>query len=127
MLTRLLLVGAGGFVGAVLRFWVSATTARWTLPSQFPWGTFIVNVAGCLLIGLLLGWMAGRAGLEQMRLVFIVGLLGSFTTFSTFGFESVRLLEQGRAGAFVVNVGGQLVLGLLAVAVGLWLARSLAS
>ena len=123
MLTRLLLVGLGGFAGAMLRHWVGEKTARLAQSSQFPVATFLVNVIGCLLIGLMLGWMAGRDGMERLRLVAVVGLLGSFTTFSTYGFESVRLLESGRTGAFLLNVGGQIGLGLLAVAAGVWIAR----
>jgi len=120
-----LILFVGGGLGAVLRFalagWVEARTA-----SPFPWGTLVVNGAGCLLIGLLASWADVRGALPPgARLFLIAGMLGGFTTFSTFGLETWRLLEQGSWPAALANAGGSLVVGLVAVALGVVVGREL--
>jgi CrcB protein len=118
------LVGAGGFVGSVLRFWVSGAVYDLAATPRLPWGTLAVNVAGCFVIGLL-GGLADSRGLltASARLFLLIGLLGGFTTFSTFGYETLALLrEQALARAFL-NVGLQLTLGLTAAWVGLAASR----
>ena len=111
----LLLVLAGGALGAPLRYLVDQwVTARAGGP--FPWGTLVVNVAGSFVLGVLAAgapeWLLHAAG---------VGLCGALTTFSTFGFETVRLLEQGRVRLALLNVAGSLGFGLAAAALGWWL------
>lgn len=100
----ILWVAADGACGAVLRFGVQAMTGAW--PS-FPWGTFLVNVAGSLAIGIVIGAFAGVAWFETGGRAFLVaGVLGAFTTFSAFSMDTVLLLEQGRlstAAAYVIG------------------------
>jgi CrcB protein len=123
MPARLFLVGAGGFVGAALRYAVGLVAQRW-LPPTFPYGTFIVNVSGCFAIGVLAAsFDQGRAGLTP-RLFWIAGVLGGYTTFSTFGYETVALLRDGNLGAAWANVVGQVTLGLLAVWAGASVVRA---
>jgi CrcB protein len=111
-------IAVGGGAGAVLRYLVSGWAQRMT-PGAFPLGTLTVNVVGCLVIGWLAGIFAGPAILRDgHRLGLLVGLLGGFTTFSSFGWETMKLLSEGRTGAALLNVGLANVLGLCAVWVG---------
>jgi fluoride exporter len=111
---EVLLVGAGGFLGATLRYGVSQAMAPWT--GTFPWATLSINVLGCLLIGLLMPAVEQR----PLWLVFVVpGVLGGFTTFSAFGHETWKLAEGGRAVLAGVYVAASVVAGLGAV----WLGR----
>ncbi len=113
------MVGLGGFVGSVLRYLVSGWMQRLSGSSFFPYGTLSVNVLGCLFIGLLSGW-AENAELfgPSVRLFLLLGLLGGFTTFSTFGNETVILLRDRETLTALGYVGSHLVLGLGAVALG---------
>lgn len=112
-LGQALVVGVGGFLGAVLRFGVgTAVTRRWAGLS-FPLGTLLVNWAGCLLIGLMLGAVEPRHALSPtLRLFVMVGLLGGFTTFSAFGGETLLLLRDGHATRAFANVAAQVIGGL---------------
>jgi len=109
-LQEVLLVGTGGFLGASLRFVVSGLVQRLDPAGAFPYGTLSVNVLGCLVIGVL-GGLADTKGVigPTARLVVILGVLGGFTTFSTFAYETLALLRDGenlRAGAnILVSVG----------------------
>jgi CrcB protein len=123
-LTHALLVGAGGFIGSVLRFAVSGGVHRFVPMSTFPWGTFTVNVTGCLLIGILGGLGESRQLFSgEARVFLFLGLLGGFTTFSTFGYETLALMRDAEhlraAGNILLNV----VAGLLAAWLGLMIAR----
>lgn len=120
-----LLVGLGGFLGSVLRYGASGAFQRLAPPSSgLPWGTFAVNTLGSLLIGLLAGIADGRGILSpDTRLFLMIGLLGGFTTFSTYSFESLQLLRSGQWGLALANVLGQLCVGLLAVWLGWGLGR----
>jgi CrcB protein len=110
---RLAVVFVGAGIGGVLRYGVG----RWlpTAEPGFPWATLLVNVAGCLVIGLI-GWTWGRE--EWVRLGLMVGVLGGFTTFSAFGRETVMLMEAGRWGVGVAYVMASVGLGLAAVWAG---------
>lgn len=119
-----LLVAAGGGIGAALRYLLGGWIAS-RLGPDFPWGTFIVNVSGCLLIGLVLGLVERGALPGEARLFLAVGVLGGYTTFSTFGYETLRLLEGGELLPAALNAFGQLALGLVAVYLGLMAARLL--
>ena len=104
--TNILLVGLGGFAGAVARYLLGGWVLHHTLSAKFPWSTFAVNLLGCLIIGLLSG-LAERLDWfsPSMRLLLLTGLLGGFTTFSAFGLETVHLLRRGElwiAGAYVL-------------------------
>ncbi len=120
-----LLVGVGGFVGANARYilakWVGSMSA-----ARFPLGTVLVNISGSFLLGLLAGVLAARIvpQSDNVRLALGVGLLGAFTTFSTFEFETHALLEDGAWLPALANIVVSLVVGLLAVRAGLVLARS---
>ncbi|MCU0408539.1 MAG: fluoride efflux transporter CrcB, partial [Bacteroidales bacterium] len=95
MIKTLLFVGSGGFLGSVARFLVSRAMQNW-YPSAFPWGTFAVNVAGCLLIGLIYGFSEKSSLLTTGWKMFLaVGFCGGFTTFSTFANENIALLRDG--------------------------------
>lgn len=123
LLGQALVVGAGGFVGAALRYLAGTLALRW-LPAGFPFGTFLVNVTGCFAIGVLAAWFDRQGAGLATRLFCLAGVLGGYTTFSTFGFETVALLRGGSTLAAAVNVGGQVLAGLLAVAVGAALVRA---
>ncbi|MGV3518691.1 fluoride efflux transporter CrcB [Luteitalea sp.] len=118
------LVALGGALGAVARATVSTTMqARW--PSTLPWGTIVVNVVGCLALGLLAGALDSRPHLNPAWRTFgAVGVLGAFTTFSTFENETLALLQRGELPAALVNVGLSVTLGLLAVWTGHTLGRT---
>jgi len=117
----ILLVGVGGSLGAMARFGLSKLVHR-QLSDAFPYGTLAVNLLGCLAIGTILYLVEERAVLgSQARLFAAVGVIGGFTTFSAFGYESLQLLRGGRFGAACLYVGVSVVLGLFAV----WLGRTL--
>ena len=120
---RVLWVGFGGFVGAILRYLVAGWVQRWTKSLTFPHGTLAVNLIGCFVIGLLSHLLEslGAFGVEARSFIFI-GLLGAFTTFSTFGNETLNLLREGDISFALRNVGVHIVLGLGMV----WAGRALA-
>ncbi len=119
-MSQVLLVALGGALGSVARFGVGAALAR-CFGLTFPWGTLAVNVLG----GLAMGLLAARLGPEQegMRLLFGVGFLGGFTTFSAFSLETVRLMETSPTSA-LVYVSASLLLSVGACWVGLSLGRA---
>lgn len=121
---KLFLIGAGGFVGAVARWSLSDLAAK-LLGGKFPFGTLIVNVAGCFFIGLLLYYAEEKQSLsDHAKLFLVTGLLGALTTFSTFGHETVQLIRNSHYALAGASVLGNLVLGLLAVGLGLLAARA---
>ncbi|MBI1793026.1 MAG: fluoride efflux transporter CrcB [Chloroflexi bacterium] len=118
---KMFLVGAGGFVGSILRYWFSGLAQQWTQSAVFPFGTLAVNLTGSLMIGFL-SQLADSRGVftaETRALVFI-GVLGGFTTFSTFSNETMNFLREGENLPAVLNVSAHIILGLGAV----WLGRS---
>ena len=120
-----LLVGAGGFAGAISRYLVDGVVSDRT-GGGFPWGTLVVNVSGTFLLGLLFAMTAERAILPaEIRAPLMIGFIGAYTTFSTYLLESWRLLEDGAWPAALANVGGSIVLGLLAVTVGILIGRAI--
>jgi len=117
MLKDFLYVGAGSFVGGVVRYLVSLAMKS---VGGFPWATFIVNVVGCLLIGLLWGLSvrSSNALSGHLGLFLTVGFCGGFTTFSTFSKESLALLQMGSYVTFALYALGSILFGLAAVALG---------
>ena len=121
-MSAFLLVSAGGFIGANVRYGISVWAAR-RYGSGFPVGTLIANLVGSFLIGLVLGLLAGWFTDDRSaRLLLATGVLGAETTFSTYTYETVTLIRQGRISEAVRYYGGSLVLGLMAVTAGLSLA-----
>ena len=121
MIGRLLIVGAGGFAGAILRYLLTLWFLPWTERSGFPYGTFVANMVGCLLIGVLTGWFLSREASPEIRLLILTGFLGALTTFSTFSLESLLLLQGERIGVGLLNIVLQVLLGVSAAWVGLQL------
>lgn len=123
---NLLLVGGGGFLGSVARYYVSGWATQLIHASRFPLGTLVVNVTGCLLIGLLAG-LAEHAQLlsAPARLFLLTGFVGGFTTYSAFAYETYFLGREHLAMAAFANVALQLILGIGAVLVGARIALAL--
>ena len=123
-LQALALVGLGGAAGAIARYLVAGWTMAAAAPQKFPLGTFAVNLAGCLLAGLLAGLAGRHPGWlsPDLRLLLFVGVLGGFTTFSAFGLETAHLLRRGEWLVAAGYAGGSVVLGIAAVWIGLRMA-----
>lgn len=118
-----LLLSLGAVLGANARYWVGVWAGA-RLGTAFPYGTLLVNVTGCFLIGLLNGLGESRNAISpEARIFLAVGFLGAYTTFSSFGFESINLLRAGSLGAGLLNMVGNLAAGLLAVVLGLYAGR----
>lgn len=126
-MTRLLVIGCGGFLGAIARYGLTLWIQR-RMPSDVPYGTMGVNVLGCLLLGLMVGWLNERPAVNnEWRLFINVGLLGAFTTFSTLGYETVTLFSDGQLKSALLSLGGNLLLGGVAVVLGSLAGRALAA
>lgn len=119
-----LLVVAGAMVGAPLRY-LTDRTVQSRHDSVFPWGTFAVNVAGCLVLGLLTGATTAGAASSHLMLLLGTGLCGALTTYSTFSYETLRLAEQGAGLYAAANVAGSVAAGLGAAFAGVALAGAL--
>ena len=120
----ILLVGTGGFLGSVLRYLISGWVFRLLDKPWFPAGTLAVNLAGCLAIGFLGGIAEQRRIFEpEIRFFVFVGILGGFTTFSAFAYETASLAHDARLTAALLNITLQVVVGLLAVWLGGLMAR----
>lgn len=117
-------VGLGGFVGAIFRYLLSGLTGYMFNLERFPLGTAVVNILGSLLIGLLGGWVEhSQPFSENVQLFVFIGVIGSFTTFSTFGFETMNLMRNGAYFVAISNVLIQMILGFSAVFIGFRLTR----
>lgn len=117
------LVALGGALGAMTRFGISALVAR-SGDMVFPLGTFAANIVGCFLMGLLIGSRLGEH-MPWCKYHFGIGFLGSLTTFSTFSAETLALFQQERWVLAGTNIGLSLILGLVAVAVGMAIGKKL--
>ncbi len=121
----LLLIGLGGFAGAISRYLVDGFVTDRTA-GAFPWGTMAVNLSGSFVLGLLFAMTAERAILPaDIRAPVMIGFIGAYTTFSTFMLESWVLIENGSYLSAVANLGGSVLLGLAAVLAGLTLGRAI--
>ncbi len=122
-----LIVGLGGFFGAIGRYFlVDAIERVWQGPNGFPWGIFAANMLGCLVIGAFFGYSTHvRVISDEMRLLVVTGFLGSLTTFSTFGHQTLQLLRRGQIGLGLANIGASVLVGLFAVWIGFCLVERL--
>jgi CrcB protein len=122
---ELVLVGIGGFFGAVARRALDVAISDRN-PTAFPLGTFVINVSGAFVLGLLFAWAVERDVLPaDVRGPLMVGFLGAYTTFSTFMLESWRLVEDGAWQLAALNLAGSVIVGLVAVIAGLSIGRLL--
>ncbi len=117
-------LSVGGVLGVNARYWLGVVINRWT-GVQFPWATFAINVSGSFAIGLLSVLLARWLPHPHVRLLVVVGFLGGYTTFSSFSFESLALVERGELGLCVAYMGGSLAAGFAAVVLGTVLGREL--
>ena len=124
-MTQMLAIAAGGAIGALLRYWTSIAV-HGRLGMAFPYGTLAVNVLGSLLMGFLYIWLIERmAAGPALRAFLLVGVLGAFTTFSTFSMATLNLLEAGHPGKALANVLVSVVVCVTAAALGVLAARQL--
>jgi CrcB protein len=120
-----LLVAVFGAAGAVSRYAIDGWIARST-GGQFPWGTFVINIAGAFALGVVVALTTERLLPNPgWRVALGIGFLGAFTTFSTYAYETVRLAEDGAIGLALANAIGMVVLGLAAAALGLAVGRAI--
>ena len=117
MLRNILLVALGGAIGSVCRYFLSF------MNTSFPWGTFVVNILGSLLIGLLVGLVSKGALSSEMKLLLVTGFCGGFTTFSTFANESFDMMKAGDVLLMALYVGASVIIGILAVWGGMMLSN----
>jgi CrcB protein len=116
-------VAVGGALGAVSRYGLDRVIEQRS-ESSFPWSTFVINVTGCLLVGFLIAALVDRRSApEWVRAGLVVGFCGGYTTFSTFGQETLDLIEADEVVLAVLNVCASVVVGVLAVLAGARLAR----
>jgi len=126
-MTAFLIVFLGAGLGGMLRHGVNVGCAR-LCGTEFPWGTMTVNIVGSLVMGLVVGWLAFRAGeswTQHVRLFLTTGVLGGFTTFSAFSLDTMLLWERGQVGVALAYVLASVLVGVLALAAGLALMRAL--
>ncbi|MBL9122336.1 MAG: fluoride efflux transporter CrcB [Planctomycetaceae bacterium] len=130
-MTKILCIAIGGAAGSLLRYFLGGIVQRSWDGWQgwfFPAGTLLINVTGCLVIGMLAALFSGPVALrEEYRVGLMVGLLGGFTTFSSFGLETFHLLSDGQRLAAAANVVLSCGLGIAAVMVGYWVAERMLS
>lgn len=125
MLRTIFIVGAGGFLGSVMRYLVQLFVEK-GMSTTFPWGTFVANMAGSFIIGIVFA-LAQKGNLlnAEWRMFIAVGFCGGFTTFSSFAYNNLTMLKEQAYGQFIWNVGGSLFFGLVAVYLGMILVRTI--
>ena len=117
-LHKYLLVGTGGFAGAIARYWVNTVVTQ-RMGLRFPYGTFLINVSGCFLIGFFMYLLAERGVLDAHWLyVIVVGFIGAYTTFPTFEYETMRELQDGQLAVGLLYVGSSVLAGFAMVWLG---------
>lgn len=122
---KYLLIAAGGALGSIARFWVGSTVAG-RMGIKFPYGTLLVNLSACLILGFTLTYMGKMADLNPAwRFLLPIGFIGAYSTFSTYEWETLSTLRSGAFFLATVYAAGSLILGLVAVWGGCWLAETL--
>lgn len=122
---KALVAGAGGFIGSAARYLLGGAVTRTVPKMAYPLATTMINILGCLAIGLIAGAAEARGSIsDPLRIFLMVGILGGFTTFSTFGYETLVLMRDARLGLAAANVVIQLTVGLAAVWFGMRLTRA---
>lgn len=122
-MVNILWIGIGGFLGANARYWLGSLISRW-LGTGFPYATGIINITGALVIGIIATLFADRAvDNESLRLFLIVGILGGYTTFSSYSYEAVSMMQQDRWLAAIGYLVGSNMLGIGACVGGVLIAR----
>jgi fluoride exporter len=122
---KYLVVGIGGFLGAVARYAVAAYIGS-RFGVRFPYGTFVINMSGCFFIGLVVVLLARTTASPYWRYLIPIGFIGAFTTFSTFEYETLRAVQDGQAITGLLNVALSVIVGFIAVWAGAALGRILA-
>lgn len=116
-------IGLGGFLGANARYWLGSLVNRW-LGTGFPWATGLVNISGALAIGILATLFADRTiESESLRLFLIVGVQGGYTTFSSYTWEAITLMQEDRWLAAIAYMAGSNLIGILACVAGVFIAK----
>ena len=123
-----LAVGIGGFAGAISRFQITLWLSSWSTQRfgrVYPFGTFAVNIAGCLFIGILMALAMDKKIPDVWQKILVTGCLGSLTTFSTFSYETIGLFRSDRPSLAALYVVANLVVGLIAVAAGMSIIKAI--
>jgi fluoride exporter len=121
--SKYIYIAVGGAMGAMARFWVDSAVAN-RLGTKFPYGTFIVNMTACLLIGFSVTFLARRTDLNPAwRFLVPIGFLGAYSTFSSYGWETLSMLRNGGSSMAFLYAFGSLFLGLVAIWCGIFIAQ----
>jgi fluoride exporter len=124
-LLKYVMVGAGGCLGSILRFWLGNYIGS-RMGTRFPYGTFVINVTGSFLIGLVFALLTAKSNWSpNWRYLIPIGFIGGYTTFSSFEFETLRAVQDGQIGTGILYVGLSVVLGFVAVWGGLLAGRAI--
>ncbi len=119
---KYLVVGIGGFLGAVARYAVAAYIGS-RFGGRFPYGTFVINMSGCFLVGFIVTLLARTTASQYWRYFIPIGFIGAYTTFSTFEYETLRAVQDGQLTTGLLNVALSVVVGFVAVWVGAAIGR----
>lgn len=124
-MSRYVMIALGGAAGAIARYQLAAMVQA-RVPAGFPWGTFIVNISGCFVMGIVMTLLSDRLGTNpNWRYLVPIGFIGAYTTFSTFEFETFRVISEGGWWIGATNVAGSVAVGYLALWAGVVLTRAL--